>query len=343
MKRLPVGLLVLLCVVAVGLVAQETTVLKVKVQSANVRSEPDMNAAVVKQVRLGTLLESRQKIGEWFEVTITDERGNTMSGFVNSSVVDVVSGGAAKPAVQQPEVKKPVEAPPTVYAQPQIQQAPAAPQGPFRAGGFKIFGGLGMGNFAVTWPAGTDAETISQFNKYKQGRMGYNAGIGLEFGSRISAEIDLLYVQKGVLFKGTANDPTYGNVTFDFNVLIEEISLPFLVKFHVLASDFGPDVYLMGGGEAAYVMGGKSKYSYTQAGQTQTGSEDIKKEDLNSLDYGAVFGAGAGLNLAGIKVFVEGRYHLGMASLEKSNAPSAGGEDVKPKSSLFLFLVGFKF
>ena len=48
----------------VGLVAQDLTVLKVKVQSANVRSEPDMNAAVVKQVKLGTLLESRQNVGK---------------------------------------------------------------------------------------------------------------------------------------------------------------------------------------------------------------------------------------------------------------------------------------
>ena len=85
-------------IAAVGLHAQETTMLKVKVQVANVRAEPDMNSAIVKQVKFGTQLESRQKIGDWFEIMVTDDTGTAISGYINSSAVDVVSTGGAKPA-----------------------------------------------------------------------------------------------------------------------------------------------------------------------------------------------------------------------------------------------------
>jgi len=77
--------------------------LKVKVQVANVRAEPDINSAVVKQVNLGAQLESRQKIGDWYEIMVTDDKGTAMSGYINSSAVDIVSAGAAQPATAAPQ------------------------------------------------------------------------------------------------------------------------------------------------------------------------------------------------------------------------------------------------
>ena len=99
MKKIIVFLAVSI-IAAVGLRAQETKMLKVKVQAAIVRAEPDMNSSVVKQLNLGVVLESRQKIGDWFEIVVTDDRGATISGYISSSVVDVVSPVAAKPAPQ---------------------------------------------------------------------------------------------------------------------------------------------------------------------------------------------------------------------------------------------------
>jgi opacity protein-like surface antigen len=92
--------LAVVIIAAVGLQAQETKTLRVKVQVANVRAEPDMNSAVVKQVNLGTLLESRQKIGDWFGIMVTDDKGTAMFGYINSSAVDVISIGGTKPAAQ---------------------------------------------------------------------------------------------------------------------------------------------------------------------------------------------------------------------------------------------------
>ncbi len=355
MKRFSIGLLVLLFVVTAGLLAQEVTVIKVKVQSANVRSEPDMNAAVVRQVKLGTLLESRQKVGDWFEVTITDERGTSMSGFINATVVDIVGGGAkpgGQTGGQQVEVKKPAEGAPTIIVQQQVQQGQTNTQtntqtqanaGGSGAGGFKVMGGLGLANINVKFPAGTDPQDKTLFDKYKQSKMGIAGGIGLAMGSRIGFEFDVLYLQKGVRFKGT--DTSSGeSVTFDAKINFNMISVPVLLRFNILDSPTAPALYVLGGGEIAYILDGKTDYTVTQAGQTQTGSEKIEKENLNSIDYGAVLGAGVGLNLGGMQFFVEGRYHLGMANIFKSAQGTEVPEaDYKATTTLMLLMAGFKF
>lgn len=357
MKRFSITLFVLLFVMAAGLAAQDVTIIKVKVQAANVRSQPDMNGPVIRQVKLGMLLESRQRAGEWYEVTLTDERGGDVKGFINAMVVDVVSGGGAgggQTGGQQAQVKKPAEGAPTVIVQQQVQQAQANTQtnqqtqyssrGAGGSGGFKIMGGLGMANISLTWPADTDPETKTLFDKYKQSRIGYNGGIGVEMGGRIGLEIDVLYLQKGAQFKGTYEEEGE-STTFDFNVLLEEISLPVMLKFHVLDQAAGPDIYLMGGGEIAYVLGGKTTYSYTSAGETEKGSEKIEKENLNQIDYGAILGAGVGLKFGGMQFFVEGRYHIGMSNLEKSSEGTVveSEESTKPKTSLLLLMAGIKF
>ncbi len=73
MKKLLVAGMIL-CAAFCGLYAQELYILKIKVQLANVRSEPDMNAPVIKQLKSGMLLEASQKLGDGFEITVKDEQ-----------------------------------------------------------------------------------------------------------------------------------------------------------------------------------------------------------------------------------------------------------------------------
>ncbi|MGA2588247.1 MAG: SH3 domain-containing protein [Candidatus Aminicenantales bacterium] len=107
MRKISIFLAVFI-IAAVGLHAQEMKTLRVKVQVANVRAEPDMNGAVVKQVSLGALLESRQKIGDWFEIMVTDDKGAAISGYINSSAVDVVGTGGSKAAAGAPSQETPM-------------------------------------------------------------------------------------------------------------------------------------------------------------------------------------------------------------------------------------------
>lgn len=115
-KILAFGVFVLFLSVTFVL-AGETFILKVKIQDANVRSEPDPNASVVKTLPLGTLLESDNKIGVWYEIIVLDEKGAKVSAYIHSSVVDIVSGGVAQP-VQTPVQASQQPAPAPAYQKP---------------------------------------------------------------------------------------------------------------------------------------------------------------------------------------------------------------------------------
>ncbi len=115
MKRI-VGLsAIFICFLAVGLIAGQSVILKVKVQTANVRSEPDLSSGAVAQVKLGTLLESTNKVGSFYEVAVIDKDGKTVYGFLHESVVDVVGGEKEVPK----EVERAVEPEPRAAARPQ--------------------------------------------------------------------------------------------------------------------------------------------------------------------------------------------------------------------------------
>jgi len=90
MKRNIIMVLLLFLVLGGALLARGNTILKVKVQTANVRSEPDVSAPVVARVSAGTLLEVDGKAGAWYEVTVNDKSGNAVTGYILNTVVEVI-------------------------------------------------------------------------------------------------------------------------------------------------------------------------------------------------------------------------------------------------------------
>jgi hypothetical protein len=344
MKRIVVIVLCLAVLAAAGFAAQATIVLKVKVQTANIRAEADASGAVIKQVALGTLLEARQMIGDWYEISITNETGAKISAYISATVVDVLSAaGQTPPANAAAPTAAPVSAP-TAAPVPQPSYAPA-PQPSYApapsAGGFKLIAGIGLANMSFTDSSTTNA---SQYDQYKKARFGFALGFGFETGGTIGFELDLLYLQKGVRYQGSMA-VTGGTDVFDFTAKLDEISVPILLKFHVLNMATGPDVYLAGGGEIAYVMSPKVVYTASgpDAGNTtQSGTQD-EKDYIQPIDYGLVFGGGISLPLGGgAKFSVEGRYHLGLANTEKVPA-GATDSGTSPKTNALLILAGFRF
>jgi|GEM_PF-581209 len=324
--------LVVVLFLSVSLGMAQAYVLKVKVQAANVRSEPDRNAAVVKTLQLGAIVESNNKIGEWFEIIVDDGRGNRVSGYISLSVVDIVSAGAqpAQPPVQQPvqppvqpPVQQPAQPPVNVYVQPATYAAPKT----YSGGGFRIFGGLASTN--ITYPkdrADQAAQGIA-YEQFIKSRSGFLAGVGFESGSQFSFEIDAIYMPKGVKFQGSydATAQGAGKIDFDIDAGMNAITVPLLLKLKILP---GTTPYIFGGGEVGYILDGKVKYSITQDGQNQSGEEDMLQKDangettLNRIDYGVVFGGGFELALGGMRLTVEARYHMGLANLNKETAAS---------------------
>ena len=90
MKKSIIMVLLFVLVLGGALLARENTILKVKVQSANVRSEPDASAPIVARVAAGTLLEVASTAGAWFEVTVNDQSGKAVTGYINNNVVEVI-------------------------------------------------------------------------------------------------------------------------------------------------------------------------------------------------------------------------------------------------------------
>ena len=90
MKRNIIMVLLFVLVLGGALLAKENTILKVKVQTANVRSEPDASAPIVARVTAGTLLEVAGKDGAWYEVIMNDQSGKEITGYIRDTVVEVI-------------------------------------------------------------------------------------------------------------------------------------------------------------------------------------------------------------------------------------------------------------
>jgi len=340
MKRFFVFSLVVL-VLSVSLVlAFQTYVLKVKVQTANARSQPDATAAVVARLQLGTLLEASSKVGDWYQVVVDDGKGNKVNAYISANVVDVVGGGeAVKPVQPVPVLRQPAQ-PAETYAQKE-----------YSGGGIRLLGGLTNSNISydktrLTSQEGGDA--IAQSIKSRMGAMG---GIGFESGARLSFELNVMYMPKGVKFKGTydATSSGGGKTTFDSDMVMNEISVPAFIKFKILP---GSTPFLFGGGEVGYVLSSKMSYTYTDAAGSHSDSSDLLNPEgggessLNRIDYGLVFGGGYEANLGGMRLTVEGRYYMGLANLLKVTQ-AAEGEGASSTdyfhSKAVVVLAGIKF
>jgi len=91
MKKLFLTLLLSIICMTHSLFSGEAIVLKVKVPVTSVYTEPDTYSSVVKQIPMGTLLEAVSKLGDWYEIVVTDETGTTVSAYIPASAVEVVS------------------------------------------------------------------------------------------------------------------------------------------------------------------------------------------------------------------------------------------------------------
>lgn len=114
-RLLPVLLFALFAFAA----ASGLVVIKVKSQLANVRSEPSLNAAVVTQLKAGTVLESSGRKGDFYEIAVADESGRIATGYVHANTVEIVSSEAEAP----PPSQLPSEAPRPSQAEPAAKEA----------------------------------------------------------------------------------------------------------------------------------------------------------------------------------------------------------------------------
>lgn len=88
-------ILLVICLLPLNIIALNSNSsewkLKISVEKANIRLEPDIKSPVVSTALKGTILESYEKVGEWFRVVLgPDEKGFTVIGYIHLSDVDII-------------------------------------------------------------------------------------------------------------------------------------------------------------------------------------------------------------------------------------------------------------
>jgi len=65
--------------------------LRISVEKADIRMEPDMKSPIVTFISKGSILKSYEKVGEWFRMITADEKGFVVIGYIHSSAVEIIS------------------------------------------------------------------------------------------------------------------------------------------------------------------------------------------------------------------------------------------------------------
>lgn len=192
---------------------------------------------------------------------------------------------------------------------------------------FGITGGINLAKFS-----GDDAEFHEEGVHIKPGNfMGIVGGVfaNMKLGENLAFRPEVLYSQKGAKY----SDEIMG-ASYDLKMNLAYIEVPLLLQYTLSSSEtFG--IFLMGGGSLGFNMSAKMTGEVSGGGMTITFDEDVK-EDVKSLDYGVVFGAGVVINNM-IEIFA--RYNMGLANIME---PEDGGETLNVKNTAIEIRAGFR-
>lgn len=320
--------LVLLIVVAlVGVGAAKDIILKVKVPSANVRTEPDTSAVVIAQVKSGTLLEAKTKLDSWYEIRIKNAAGDTVAAYIHSSVVDVIGGDA--PEAPAPQAVRPVERAPQPQAARQTPRyARTAPRSDVKK--LRIMGGLAFANLRLDDDM---QDAIDAYDLDKGSLMGLSLGVGYEvfnLTDNICLEVGAYFVPGGMKLSGEVGDKDY-TVKIHGNA----VGLGLVGKYKLTPGGATP--YVLAGLDLGYVLSMKSK---SEQGDEED-EEDIL-DDIKKMYYGIDLGLGYEMQLSGMTLVIEGRYLLGLSNMLKKPEDHEGDFDSYAKPTTMALTVGIR-
>jgi hypothetical protein len=242
-----------------------------------------------------------------------DQNGFVLSGYIHSRDTEILGEKTSDQSqTTQPPPPPPKKKP--VPEQPRQQYQPPAVAKSQKSFQVKLMAGLSYANlsFSEFSLAGQDVLESAKHNQ-----SGILGGIGLSFGKTFGIQVEALYMRKGAKFADTTTIEGVP-VDVDSNLNIDQLSIPILIKYKFAPSS---SPFILAGGEIGLVLSAKLSYTLTAGTLSQSDEEDVK-EDLKSMDYGLVFGAGYEVALGGLTVGLEGRYHLGLQNiLDTSDNP----------------------
>ena len=139
-----------------------------------------------------------------------------------------------------------------------------------------------------------------------------------------------MYVEKGISYGNSEATDPFGNPIGSLEALhvVQYVELPILLRWRIPVS-WGVRPSLLGGPFVSFKTG--EKFKLTGA---NSGSESV--DDLKDTDYGIVLGAALDHKAGPGRMFLEGRYDLGLADTGFYDSHST-------YSSAFSILAGYTF
>jgi hypothetical protein len=206
---------------------------------------------------------------------------------------------------------------------------------------FKFLGGANLSSYSI-YPTKIYWGWSGNYDRYDSSyQPGFLLGAGLEWplAKRIALEIDVLYFRKGSKITLSRFDA----VSLKGNYVLNVISVPVLIKIKALPNS---SPYIVHGGELSYTLSHEYSYttypdSYYEIGPQHYPPADIK-ESTRRLSLGVVIGAGWEIQIRGISLLVEARYHFGLVNILSENQGEYDLlESIKPNSQAILCALKF--
>jgi len=207
-------------------------------------------------------------------------------------------------------------------------------------------------NIATLYGDGVDILLGDLDRKIKTG-VSFGVFITYNINDIFAIQPELLYTMKGIKAEGKfyESDPFYDEYYY-FKVK-ETVSLNYL-EFPVLAKisiptgeSVKPNIFF--GPALAIKTSAKISANIEEMGFSDSASLDIS-DGIKSIDFGLVFGAGMDVDLGSAKLTVDGRYTLGLISVDDSLADSLGFTmvddslaDLDMKNSVISIMIGYAF
>ena len=275
--------------------------IKVVVEDASIRLEPDMTSEIIKKPSVGSVFEVEKKVGEWYEIRFPSEVGALITGYIHEMFVEVE------------EVEKDIS---------EVKRD-VIPEPPRKARIANIKVGLLVHltkgyDYEYSFTIFNETSTISD-SVDNDKAFGFDAGIGIFMTKNIEITGSINYLSKtltGDTGFSLPNKFLYDDIADDemsSSPSLREIIFSFGINLHPVTSGMIRPYF---GGGVSYVMGKMDLVEdinyvetfYADATHSiEISSIDFIEEDIKKLGFNIV--AGINFELANIIAFYgEGKY-----------------------------------
>ena len=191
-----------------------------------------------------------------------------------------------------------------------------------------VLGGLNLANVTTDPDAGDVLDNLTGF--------GAGAVFNFEFPSGFCIQAEPMYLQAG-----TKASNTSGGVTEELKIKANYISLPVLFMYAFQTGKNQVQPYIFAGPSLGLLVSANLSATVSNNNASVSGDYDVK-DSLKTTDFSALFGAGIIIPAGSSKIFLEGRYSLGLSDINNTKV-LFGGSAVTIKTKGIQFFAGIRF